>query len=501
MTIKRSLAVIFVFSFLVYFSFLNIASGQESSQRQKKKAEPLSEWSKQWLEEVVPYIITETEKKIFINLSTEVERGKFIANFWKRRDPNPDTPENEFKTEYYKRIALANKFFGASGIDGWRTDRGKIYILLGPPSEIQRDFSQSATSFSTFHGPKEIWNYWGLSNPRLPYNLEFAFVDKFGTGNYVLERSLSLMEGGSENFDLNATHYHFDYMEILAEATRNPFDDLDKLKGIIRTQVSYDRIPIEFDLFCLKGAGTRVYVPLVIEIPYSALTQKEIEGKYYFSLTMVVNVSNELGQIIYERSKDINFSHTSAEMQTVKDKTVQAQTDMSVETDAHKIHLLVLDNFSGKVGTSHQEISVLKFSSEELSLSDIILTSVKKAKKKETSLVEEKMFAGITQTFLTDEEMNVYLEVYNLTLDPETGLNNLKVEHSFLQDGKLLVKVPSHRAEPTAEKDCRIQTSFRLKNFKPGEYVLQAKVSDSNSGKTATKEIQFTVTHPSPLNK
>ncbi len=478
---------------LVVFSFSNFGSGQESTQAEKKKAEPLSEWSKQWLEEVVPYIITETEKEIFINLPTEVERGKFITNFWKRRDPNPETPENEFKAEYYRRIALANKFFGASGIDGWRTDRGKIYILLGPPSEIQRDFSQSATSFSTFHGPRETWNYWGLSNPRLPYNLEFTFVDKFATGNYVLERSLNLMEGRSENFDLNAMHYHFDYMEVLAEAMKNPFDELAELKGIIRTQVTYDRIPIEYDIFCLKGAGTRLYVPIVIEIPYSSLTQKEIEGKYYFSLTLMVNVSNELGQIIYERSKDINFSHTPAEMESVKEKTVQAQTSMSFEPDAHKIHLLVLDNFSGKVGTYHQEISVPKFTSEEFSLSDIILISQKKAEKEEATLFEEKTFAGITSKFHPGEELNVYFEVYNLSLNPETGLNSFTLEYTFLQDGKSLVEIPSASAEPTAERDCRVQTSFKLKNFEPGRYILRVNVADLNSGKMKTKEILFTV--------
>jgi GWxTD domain-containing protein len=495
---KTSLTAIFIILSLVFFSFFNTASAQESRQTQKKKAEPLSEWSKQWLEEVVPYIITETEKKIFINLPTEVERGKFIANFWKRRDPVPETSENEFKTEYYRRIALANKFFGASGIDGWRTDRGKIYILLGPPNEIQRDMNPSRSSFSAFHGPKETWNYWGLSNPKLPYNLEFSFVDKFGTGNYVLERSLNLMEGGSENFDMNALHYYFDYMEVLAEATRNPFDDLDKLKGIIRTQVTYDRIPLQYDLFFLRGAETKVYVPLVIEIPYSALTQKEIEGKYYFSLTLVVNVSNELGQITYERSKDFNFNHTPAEMESVKDQTVRAQTAMTFEADAHKIHLLILDNFSGKVGTSHQEILVPKFSSEELSMSDIILSSEKKPEKEGAALSEEKKLAKITDTFRPDEELNVYFEIYNLTLNPETGWNSFMVEYSFQQDGKLLAKVPSPEAEPTAEKDCRVQTSFRLKNFKPGEYVLQANVSDSNSGNTAFKEVRFTVTYPPP---
>jgi len=492
---KRILVETLVFLFLVSFSFLYIAAGQESSQTKKKKVEPLSQWSKQWLEEVVPYIINEAEKKIFVNLPTEAERGKFIANFWKRRDPIPETQENEFKLDYYKRIAMANKFFGASGIDGWRTERGKIYILLGPPHEIQRDMSPTSSSFSTFHGPKEVWNYWGLSNPKLPYNMEIVFVDKFGTGNYVLERSLSLAEGRSQNFNLDSTHYYFDYMEIMAEALRNPFEDMDKLKGIIRTQVTYDRIPLEYDLFCLKGAGTRAYVPLVIEIPYSSLTQKEIEGKYYFSLTLVVNVSNKLGQIIYERSKDINFNHTLAELESLKDKTVQAQTAMSVEIDAHKIHLLVLDNFSGKVGTSHQEISVPTFSREELNLSDIILTPEKKAEKEEAALVEEKTFAVITSKFQPGEEMNVYIEVYNLILNPDTGLNSFTVEYSFLQDGKLLVKAPSPRAEPTAEKDCRVQTSFRLKNFKPGEFILRVKVVDLNSGKIKAKEIPFTVTH------
>lgn len=495
MTRKKSLIPIYVFIFIVIFSFFSTGSGQESAQSEKKKAEPLSEWSKQWLEEVVPYIITETEKEIFINLPTEVERGKFIESFWKRKDPNPETPENEFKTEYYKRIALANKFFGASGIDGWRTDRGKIYILLGPPSEIQRDFSQSATSFSTFHGPRETWNYWGLSNPRLPYNLEFTFVDKFATGNYVLERSLNLMEGRSENFDLNDMHYHFDYMEVLAEAMKNPFDELDELKGIIRTQVTYDRIPIEYDIFCLKGTGTRLYVPIVIEVPYSALIQKEIEGKYYFSLTLMVNVSNELGQIIYERSKDINFKHTPTELESVKDKTFQAQTSMSFEPDAHKIHLLILDNFSGKVGTYHQEISVPKFTKEELSLSDIILSSQKKAEKQEATLIEEKTFAGITSKFHPGEELNVYFEVYNLILNPETGLNSFALEYSFLQDGNLLIKIPSPPPEPNSEKDCRIQTSFKLKNFESGEYILRINVTDLNSGKIQTKETLFTVTH------
>jgi hypothetical protein len=88
----------------------------------------------------------------------------------------------------------------------------------------------------------------------------------------------------------------------------------------------------------------------------------------------------------------------------------------------------------------------------------------------------------------------VYFEVYNLSLKPETGLNDFDVEYLFLHSGKLLGQVTPPKARPTVEKDCIVQTTLRLKNFKPGEYTLQAKVTDSNSGKSLTKEIQFMVT-------
>src|SRR4030042_7132982 len=117
--------------------------------------EPLSEAAKQWVEEVVPYIITSREKDVFLSLPTESDRGQFIETFWKKRDPNPQTSENEFKLEYYRRIALANKFFGTGGVPGWRTDRGRFYILLGPPKEIERDLTPSGSAPTMSPGPEE----------------------------------------------------------------------------------------------------------------------------------------------------------------------------------------------------------------------------------------------------------------------------------------------------------------------------------------------------------
>lgn len=488
---------LFIFVLLMMISLLSYGLCQESSESEKVKKEPLSEWSKQWLEEVVLYIISPEEKEVFKNLPNEEERGKFIINFWRVRDPNPSTPKNEFKIEYYRRIAMANKFF-ASAIPGWRTDRGRIYILLGPPNEIQQDFNPSADqSLTTTHAAKEVWSYMGLPGKKLPYSLEITFVDKYGTGNYVLASNLGLL-GGAENIDLNSMHYHFDYMENLAEVMKTPYESLKELEGIITTQVTYDLIPLNYNLYYLKGSEENTYIPLIIEIPYSKLPYKEIEGKYYFSLTLIVNVSNKLGQITHRRSKNSDFNYSPAELESLDDRAFQIQAFLSLEPEAYKIHLLVLDNFSGKIGTLHQDISVPQFRKDELVLSDIIIShkeyepDSKFSGSRRASL--ERVFSEVNKVFSPDHQLNLYFEIYSLATNPKGGLNDFAIEYSFFHDKDLITHVPATKSDPTAQKDCRVQTSFKLKNFKPGRYTLQVRVTDRVSEKSATRDISFIVT-------
>jgi GWxTD domain-containing protein len=99
-----------------------------------------------WLNEDVVYIIEKAEREAFQNLHTDAERGHFIEQFWLRRDPTPGTPENEFKEEHYRGIAYANAHF-LEDIPGWKTDRGRIYIMYGPPDEIEK------------HNTVERWRY------------------------------------------------------------------------------------------------------------------------------------------------------------------------------------------------------------------------------------------------------------------------------------------------------------------------------------------------------
>jgi len=476
-------------------------AGRAEASAQAK--EPLSEASKQWLEEVVPYIITPRERDVFINLPTEADRGQFIETFWKKRDPSPQTPENEFKQEYYRRIALANKFFGVGGAPGWRTDRGRFFILLGPPKEIERDLSPSTSVLTVSQGPMETWQYWDLPNPNLPYNLAITFVDKFGTGNYVLAQAMNVDQGRDRAFDPAQITFQFNYLETVAEALKNPFENLEKLKGIITTQVNYNLIPFIQNAFTFKGTEKKTLVPLLVAIPYASLRSKRAGYDYFFSLNLTINVSNTLGQVVFEASKDLNFRRAATELEGLLDSSFRFQTSFSLDPGSYRLHLLVLDNYSGKVGTSHLPLDVPDFFADGPVLSDIILIreagpAEERPEGKKEGLEEAVLHADTERTFRVGEEMGLFLEVYNLSLDEASGMNKLRAEYAFVRSGTVIVRVPAPPIAPLPQKDCRIQASFRLKNFEPGEYVLRALVADENSGRSVSRDVPFQIMAPKP---
>jgi GWxTD domain-containing protein len=497
MMCRQTLGAILAFpAAVLVFGIAAGVNGGSTAHAQVK--EPLSEAARQWVEEVVPYIITSREKDVFLGLPTEADRGQFIETFWKKRDPNPQTPENEYKLEYYRRIALANKFFGVGGIPGWRTDRGRFTILLGPPKEIERDLSPSTSALTMSQGPKETWQYWDLPNPSLPYNLEITFVDKFGTGNYVLQQTMRTDQGRDRAIDPSTLTFQFDYLETIAEAMKNPFENLEKLKGVITTQVNYNLIPFQSGVFSFLGPEKKALVPLVVAAPYSSLPSKRSEYDYFFSLNLTVNVSNSLGQVVFEASKDLNFKKTATDLAGLLDKSFRFETSFSLEPGEYRLHLLILDNYSGKIGSSHQAFSVPNFSGEGLEMSDIVLSSENVPEgvlpaNAAGELAEVVRRADPQRTFESGDEMSVYFEAYGLSLEAASGLNNVRIEYVFLQAGQVLARNAAPPAERSAQKDCRVRTSFRLKNFKPGEYVLRATVADENSRRSVSREVSFTI--------
>jgi GWxTD domain-containing protein len=146
-------------------------------------------WQK-WLGEDVPWIITDEERNAFRQLTTDAERAQFIEQFWLKRDPTPLTPENEFRDEYYRRIGFANgRFTSQSGVPGWRTDRGRIYIRFGPPDEIDSHPAANGGQTPAF----ETWRYRfieGVGN-----NVLMDFVDTKGNGEFSMTRDPAATTG------------------------------------------------------------------------------------------------------------------------------------------------------------------------------------------------------------------------------------------------------------------------------------------------------------------
>ncbi|MHB8054125.1 MAG: GWxTD domain-containing protein [Candidatus Aminicenantales bacterium] len=459
----------------------------------------MSEWSRQWLEEVVVYIITPAEKQAFLMLANEAERGQFIESFWKKRDPDPATPKNELKDAFYRRIALANKYFGASGIAGWRTDRGRTYILLGPPHQIERDFGSTSTanSSSTGYAEKETWQYWGLPNPKLPYNVEFAFVDKFGNGSFVLDRNYQASSSSANT--MRDMTYQFDQLDLIAETQRNPFENLPAVKPEVTTEVSTDLLPFQFRLYTFKGDGGKVHIPLIIDVPYSSLPTKAIDGKEYASLNLVARVDDAHGKALAEKNRTLNFLLSPEEKAALKNEALQVQTSLDLDPGDYEIQVILLDNFSGKIGMRRQVYTAPVFENGEMTMSDIVLSA--KTAVARVDLPGEKApgSAGTSlpsasrNTFHDGEEMEVTLEVYHLAVGPETNRPSLRVEFAVLRGPDVFVTIPPMEPETDGRTECRIQNSFKLKNFPPGPYTLRATISDAVAAKTASKEVVFGV--------
>src|SRR6202050_2262736 len=163
---------------------------KEREKKDKDLYNELDSAYKKWLNEDVPYIISSEERSSFLHLQTNEEREQFIEAFWQRRNPDPDSPENSFKEEHYRRIAYANEHY-ASGEPGWKTDRGRIYIAWGNPDEVdahpaggpyERTPQEGGGETSPF--PFEDWRYRYLEGMGNDVNLEF--VDTSMSGEYHL---------------------------------------------------------------------------------------------------------------------------------------------------------------------------------------------------------------------------------------------------------------------------------------------------------------------------
>ena len=318
------------------------------------KSPPLAEEYRQWLE-LVDYIITPDERKIFMQLENDRDRNAFMNIFWNQRDPNRNTPENEFKDEHLKRFQYANRYYGfTSPLPGWKTDRGRIHILLGPPANRNE-------VFNSYLYPIEIWEYYGEPGKGLPTMFNVVFYRKGGAGDFKLY--IPAVDGPdqlliTQTGEFSSQDYQAIYQKILdikpevaeialtlipGERTTNynpsmrdlklmaKISDLPKehinttyasqflrFKSFVDIQNSSDYLGSRHELMVLRDPVSKLNFihiaiwPERISVDYSSDTKK-----YSCSYKMVVDL-RQGETIIYQHSKDMPFAYDKSEM----DKTL-----------------------------------------------------------------------------------------------------------------------------------------------------------------------------------
>jgi GWxTD domain-containing protein len=272
----------------------------------------------------VRYIITGQERKILVELP-EAERAKFIEEFWQRRDPDPATADNEFKDEYLSRIDRANELFVGEGRAGWLTDRGRIFILFGPP--LDRIRNPSGYEISARCG--ELW-YYG--------DFPVMFVDPYCTGEYrLVTYDLSSLR------DLNLAYMH----------------ELNQAQARSMKTFSSEKSLFDFDwsLKKISSSGTRLEALVVLEIPYGAIWFKSVGDRLETTLDCELILRNAGKSAVWERKDSLSLSIAESELREKKNARHRWEIPLVLDKD--------LDRLAGGKNTLHIKM-VNRTGNEEL---------------------------------------------------------------------------------------------------------------------------------------
>src|SRR5258705_8931461 len=390
---KVALRLAIVASFLVFASSGVFAQeAQDPATKPRNVMRKLKKAYKDWLDKDVAYIITDEERKAFKKLATDDERERFIEEFWRRRDPDPDTDENEFKEEYYERIAYANEHF-SSGIPGWKTDRGRIWIMYGKPDErethpmggsYERPSYEGGGSTTTY--PFEIWFYRYLGG--VGSGIEIEFVDPTGIGEYRIASNpnekdhlmmvpgagLTMAEemGLSDKADritgvggvgmANYTREQdspFSRLQILTDLQRPPQIKFNELASAVNTPIIEDN-PLAFDLRVdfFRQSDERVITAFTIQTDNHNLVFKDSAGLAQAQLDIFGKITHVSGRRAGVFEDPVITRATPEELADAKGRKSAYQKAVALAPGRYRVDVIVRDIESGATGVRHQGFDI-----------------------------------------------------------------------------------------------------------------------------------------------
>jgi GWxTD domain-containing protein len=494
---------------------------------------------KQWLNEDVIYIISPEERNAFGQLATNEEREQFIEQFWLRRSTNPDLPDNEFKEEHYRRIAYANEHY-ASGIPGWKTDRGHMYIVWGPPDEIEShptggtyDRPQEEGGGSTTTYPWETWRWRYIEG--MGENVIMEFVDPSGSGEYHLTMDpsekdalthvpgagLSQMESmglaskasrftRSDGTNLPqtlggqpASMNEFTRLEAYANAFKPPAVKFKDLEAIVTSRIVRDQVHFTWRTDFLKVTNDTVLVPVTVQIPNTQLSFQSKEGIHSATINIFGRVSTLTGRVVqtFEDSVSRDFPESlfqqSVKLQSIYQKAVPLRPGL------YRLDLVIKDVQSGNVGVVNSRLQVPRYEDDKLESSSLILADqlervpAKQIGSGQFVLGSSKVRPKLDGDFTTADRLGIYMQVYNLKPDEKTHKSNATFQYTVKKGGTQVLQFKETSADMKQTGDqITIERLLPLATLVPGKYTLEINATDTLSNQTILRTADFTVKHP-----
>jgi GWxTD domain-containing protein len=513
-------------------------AAKQKSKSDKDLFKELDSQYKKWLNEDVIYIITPEERSAFVHLQTNEEREQFIEQFWQRRNPDPDTAENTFKEEHYRRIAYTNEHY-ASGIPGWKTDRGRIYIMWGAPDEIDshpsggtydRPSTEGGGTTSTY--PFEDWRYRYLEGIGEDVNIEF--VDPTMTGEfhltmdpsekdaltYVPGAGLTQMESmglasKTDRFNnTDGTHSaaplgmqpenqsEFSRLELNAKIQKAPPVKFKDLEAVVTSRVVKDQVKFDYRFDFLRITSDTVLVPITVQIPTRQLSFAEKDGVDSATVNLFARITTLSGRPVQTFEDTVHRDVPAALLQQSLSTSSIYQKAVPMSPGLYRLDIVLKDVNSNNVGVVNTRLAVPRFEDDKLSTSTLIIADqIQRVSAKDIGLGQFvlgdlKVRPKMDSAFLPSEMMGVFLQVYNLKVDEKTHKADVSVQFRVLRDKETepLKKfdlaqdqIPEHGEEMT------LQNVVTLGSFGPGKYKLEVAVTDNLAKQTITPTSEFTV--------
>ena len=527
----RKLAAIVLLSSL---STLSVPAQQPQKNPEEQPRKIKQEPKKAYVEWITDHdlILTQSEREAWKRLATDDEREQFILEFWRTRDPDPDTEENEFKEQFYERVAYANEHF-SSGKAGRLTDRGRIYIKFGKPDSIEshpmggpyeRPSYEGGGSTTTY--PFEKWFYRYIPNVRS--GVEIEFVDPTGSGEYRIARNpdekdallhvgggptFAEMAGLSDRAERIANLGGFGRVNYM-RAQDSPFEVLDLMRSLQQDlphernyinaltgtpTVDENALDFQFQINFFRQSDNRVLAALTLQTDNSELTFTDSGGLQTARMNIFGWITTLANKRIGKFEDSVSATATTSELSSTRMRKSAYARAFILDPGRYRIDVIVRDMESGATGLRRIGFEVPKFPEDRLSASGIVLAAKLENMERGAAvgpfvIGTTKVIPNLTRVFRRNDPVGIYLQVYNAAIDQTTLRPAADAEYVLLKDGKEISRqVEDWRQINDAGQRLTLSRLIDSRNLSPGEYEIQVRIHDQVTGQTISPSATFTV--------